>query len=93
MQGFCKEHPLALNITTNAEDCLAFCQTNMDCQWYSYFPETDYCVLTEECATLDQSCADCTAGQKECYEGTLARNVNMIKICFRLRLCSPLCTL
>ena len=69
VQGFCDGQIVALDTVASAKECLDMCQVYEDCGWYSYFPETDYCVLTEDCGLLDRSCIDCTAGEKQCYEG------------------------
>jgi hypothetical protein len=64
--GFCQGHLLMADVRNSSTDCLAFCQSEAECQWYSFFGDDGNCLLTTDCPVVDESCSDCVYGQKEC---------------------------
>jgi len=47
--------------------CLDFCNSNSECSWMTYFPNTSYCQLFQNCPVLDtEYCADCLSSQSDC---------------------------
>ena len=47
--------------------CLEMCQNNVNCTWFTFYPETDICQLFVSCGSIDDTyCPLCTTGQKEC---------------------------
>jgi hypothetical protein len=48
-------------------ECLQFCKSEADCNWFTFFPSTSYCELLKTCTTLDpEICTDCLTGQPDC---------------------------
>jgi len=37
-----------------------------ECRWFSFFPESNNCVLTADCLLFDDTCTTCLAGEKDC---------------------------
>ncbi len=51
----------------SAEDCLDLCYDTEGCQWMTYFGDTGFCVLLEDCQDLDE-CAECTVANADSAE-------------------------
>ena len=50
------------------EDCIAQCNNNDECNFYTYEKTHDHCILYEDCnQTLE--CATCASGPKNCAMG------------------------
>ena len=49
------------------EDCQMECFNNDECQWYTFDPSFDYCVLTSNCIPTNTS-TESIFGQKNCYQ-------------------------
>ncbi len=63
---------------TNADECLAFCQSNQNCKWFNYEPEqNNICGLTDNCTYINEDCAasNCVHGQVECQQQHVNLNV------------------
>jgi len=48
--------------------CLQICQSDPNCQWLTFFPDSNYCALLENCQTLDTKCLNCLSSQRECTQ-------------------------
>ena len=47
--------------------CLEMCQNNVNCTWFTFYPETEICQLFVSCGSIDDKlCPICITGQKEC---------------------------
>ena len=47
--------------------CLARCQGNPDCAWYTFDGLLNQCILTSSCEDLEtESCQNCISGQFQC---------------------------
>jgi hypothetical protein len=66
--GFCQGNFIMADTKNSSADCLKFCQSQEECQWYSYFLDTLDCTLTSDCPIIDDTCSNCVHGQKECEE-------------------------
>ena len=63
---------IAYHQVNDAEECLSFCQSNVDCAWFNFNPEdNDICILTTTCPYNVTDCVDsgCVYGQRECELG------------------------
>ncbi len=64
----------------NAEDCLQYCQSNPECEWFSYDPtNNNICIATSDCQNVSMTCAgsSCVHGQVEC-EANLGIDMNIM---------------
>lgn len=62
--GFCQGPEAGLAITDTEDDCLKFCNTESDCQWYTFIPSTGSCILTRNCTYQERE--DSLIGEKRC---------------------------
>ena len=46
IHGFCQGHILSFNTTADLTECLTSCLVNTNCNWYTYYEESSFCVLT-----------------------------------------------
>ena len=47
--------------------CLELCQNHVNCNWFTFYPETEICQLFVSCGSIDDKlCPICITGQKEC---------------------------
>ena len=47
--------------------CLEFCNSKSKCSWMTYFPDTSYCQLYQNCPLLDtEYCENCLSSQSDC---------------------------
>ncbi len=47
--------------------CLEKCKSDTNCNWFTFFPESNICELLHNCSNLDvQRCPDCLTGQSNC---------------------------
>ena len=53
---------------TDAGNCLSVCQSNPNCQWFSFDTSDNFCFLMSDCDEIDESCASCTSGQRNCED-------------------------
>ena len=51
---------------SNSNECLAKCQANGSCKWFTYDVENRDCTFLEDCLFTDNTCAGCVHGQREC---------------------------
>ena len=65
VDGLCQGLLVGYGSATSEADCLAQCQDEAACQFYSYREDDDSCALLETCdSTLD--CATCHSGARDC---------------------------
>jgi len=70
--GQCQEYSIDFKDTKDAEGCHKFCGNNNECNWWSWEPELDLCMLFVNCteANIDpplfDPCPTCISGQKLC---------------------------
>ena len=57
-------------MTADASSCLVNCQNEQLCQWFTFDAADNACILTTECSFVDETCTDCTYGQKQCDSQT-----------------------
>ncbi len=58
---------------TNPNDCLQYCQSNPECQYFSHDPNNNnICALTSDCQNISTACVSsgCVYGQAECKSDT-----------------------
>ena len=47
--------------------CLDLCNSDEQCNWFTFFPQLGFCQLFKECTTLDsEACPDCLSGERNC---------------------------
>ena len=47
--------------------CLELCQNHFNCNWFTFYPDTDLCQLFVSCGSInDKQCPLCVAGHKDC---------------------------
>jgi hypothetical protein len=54
---------------TDAQDCAYDCADLEGCNYYTFDSSLNLCILTADCPVVDQECADCVYGQKDCVQG------------------------
>ena len=68
--GFCLDSTyLTHKHVMNVNECLEFCQSVPDCEYFSFNPDdNNICVLTLDCINIDSSCvvSGCQYGQVSC---------------------------
>jgi hypothetical protein len=56
-------------------ECLESCHQNINCTWFTFFPDSGVCHLLSSCGSIEETfCPNCISGQKECD--------NTVPICF-----------
>ena len=67
-KGECKQSfPIVGKVVENQYYCRQECQSNPECNWFTFYKKASYCQLFKNCDTLDeQFCADCLTGEKDC---------------------------
>ena len=53
---------------TDSETCGKSCFSNPKCNWYSYKPSSELCLLFENCPALNFGKSDYFSSQKECWQ-------------------------
>ena len=48
------------------DDCLDACQSDPECQWFTYNFPTSACFLFSDCELFDETCSECISGQRNC---------------------------
>jgi len=70
--GQCQEYSIDFKDTKDAEGCHKFCGNNNECNWWSWEPDFELCMLFVNCteANIDPPlvapCSSCISGQKLC---------------------------
>jgi len=70
--GQCQEYSLDFKVTQDAEGCHKFCGKNQDCNWWSWEPAFELCMLFHNCTEVGidppavEPCPDCISGESEC---------------------------
>ena len=68
---FPKEYSLDFKVTQDAEGCHKFCGKNQDCNWWSWEPAFELCMLFHNCTEVGidppavEPCPDCISGERE----------------------------
>ena len=58
---------LTAQASTNEYECLDLCKSQANSTWFTFYPETNGCLLFESCGRVDEThCQLCLSGQKEC---------------------------
>ena len=58
--------------------CLEFCQSEAECDWFTFYPQTNYCELFLNCTYLDSDiCPECLSGSQNC---TVGKNIILLLI-------------
>jgi len=70
--GQCQEYSLDFKATQDAEGCHKFCGKSQECNWWSWEPAFELCMLYSNCTEdgVDppavEPCPECISGEKEC---------------------------
>jgi len=69
--GQCQEYSIDFKVTQDAEGCHKFCGKNNECNWWSWEPAFELCMLFVNCTDgVDppavEPCPDCISGEKMC---------------------------
>ena len=66
--GECRDSDIVgVSTTTDEFACLDLCQTNQECEWFSFSTLTNLCLLFTDCQVLDvELCPECLSGQQGC---------------------------
>jgi len=70
--GQCQEYSIDFKVTQDAEGCHKFCGKNDECNWWSWEPVFELCMLFVNCTDngIDppavEPCPDCISGEKMC---------------------------
>ncbi len=57
-----------LNVDSD-EACGEACLDNDYCNWYTSFPEEDFCALYSTCQIEEDICDDCYTSERDCAQG------------------------
>ena len=58
---------LTAQASTNEYECLDLCKSQPNCTWFTFNPESNACLLYENCDSMDEAlCSVCLSGQMEC---------------------------
>jgi len=58
------------DLMTDEFACLEFCQKEIDCGWFTFYLQTNYCELFVNCTYLDSDiCPECLSGPQNCTAG------------------------
>ena len=68
LQGKCDGSFVGFDYFQSEEECIDLCRLSPDCGWWSYASGNGYCVLTEDCPTVDVSINGTTYGEQGCPE-------------------------
>ena len=63
--GQCKEEQFATNTTSSSEECLENCQSESECEWFTFNTKESSCSLYRNCSSL-MGCDSCISGNTEC---------------------------
>ena len=63
--GQCKEESIAEKNGTSVEECLEFCQSESDCEWFTFNSDDSSCSLFKKCGDL-VGCDTCLSGESKC---------------------------
>ena len=65
--GVCQDDFLVHVHNATEDDCSRQCQATPDCGFYTFYPDSSSCFLTENCTYADDStCPSCVIGQAGC---------------------------
>jgi hypothetical protein len=64
--GFCEGVTIGLEPSSSYNDCLASCQANSYCTWFTHFGTMKECVLYNDCPVMDSACENCYSGNVDC---------------------------
>jgi len=70
--GQCQEYSLDFKVTQDAEGCHKFCGKNQECNWWSWEPAFELCMLFANCTEVGidppavEPCPECISGEKGC---------------------------
>ena len=67
-EGQCQGTLLNAQVKHTYNECLDFCQNTSECQWFTFFDDTENCILQLDCPFIDKSCQFCHVGQTSCPE-------------------------
>merc|ERR1712117_949431 len=51
--GQCQEYSLNFKVTQDAEGCHKFCGKNQECNWWSWEPAFELCMLFAKCTDVE----------------------------------------
>lgn len=60
------------------DECLGNCKANPTCSWFTFYPTTKQCTMTQECDFSAIACSDCVIGEQLCPYDANAKKVLMI---------------
>ena len=63
-KGECRKSIFVGSANTPDEfTCLELCKSKTECNWFTFFQNTNYCQLFENCVELSSDvCSDCVSG-------------------------------
>ena len=56
---------VGLTGTSNPEECLDYCTTIEDCNYFTHYEDSDFCVAYRDCPATNSACNDCISGDKK----------------------------
>ena len=64
--GECQGNSVGDEFVPTEEDCQRECFYNVNCQWYTYDHDFQYCLLTTDCIVMNNTLK--VYGEKSCYD-------------------------
>ena len=71
---------VGIDATENENGCIASCHNTNGCLYYTYYADTNNCLLLSSCTHFDPTCADCVSGEVTCGNINPGNNTVLIKI-------------
>ena len=46
--------------------CLEYCKGDTECNWITFFADSDACVAFDDCSSIEDLCSSCFTGESDC---------------------------
>jgi hypothetical protein len=73
--------------TKNQNECLDFCKSVHDCNWFTFYEEFSECVLYLDCPSIDETCNRCVSGEYSCLKKETSSGVKIFNFFALLDTC------
>ncbi len=68
VDGLCKGTQIEETYDVRENECLAHCQANDQCNWFTHNSDGWTCSMFEDSDELDTSCPTCVSSQTQCSQ-------------------------
>ena len=66
--GLCLGHVVDDSIVDGEEECEQLCINEETCTWFSFLADQQFCLLLDDCSSLDTTCSNCHTSMKTCLD-------------------------